>query len=486
MASGISQTDLQLCQRQLELGCHETKFLFLKRFTIKTRPLVIDVLMKAISHTPRSNSIIAIIAALLLIPAVASNAADANGECYFSVSGRIPSGWKYSIEVQNSWGSWQNISYGYSSSIPDSFYASDVRNWKNKNVNCRYTIWPSGGSPQTPITFIHPAGQRNYNLSIVRETPKPTPTPTPTLTPTPNATVTTLAGAGSAGYGDGTATGAIFSAPSGAAIDTLGNIYIADTANNRIRKVTPSGVVSTLAGSGTKGFSDGQGVVSQFNSPMGVAVDANFNIYVADSGNNRIRKITPSGAVTTIAGSGSAGYKDGQKGSETQFSGPTGVVVDASGNLIVTDYYNNRIRKITWTTTLPSQLYSSGWVDGTFSSSERELATVSINGALIDSITGEGIGSGKVQYYEKWASIFWRFRFVYVDGTTSTTTQRSQIASGTQTQIEANPFPSKPVKNVIVLGYRTHGCDVPSYQYSLYMSMASRLQVSLNSWIKYR
>ncbi|WP_396217240.1 T9SS type A sorting domain-containing protein [Flavobacterium sp.] len=178
--------------------------------------------------------------------------------------------------------------------------------------------------------------------------------------------VSTLAGAGVPGFTDGIGATSRFSFPKGVAVDGVGNIYVADTNNNRIRKITSAGVVTTLAGSGSSGFADGTGISAQFNSPNGVAVDASGNVYVSDGNNNRIRKITPSAVVTTLAGSGIAGFADGT-GSIAKFYSPNGVAVDGSGNVYVSDYINNKIRKIT-TAGLVSTLAgsgSSGFADGT-------------------------------------------------------------------------------------------------------------------------
>ena len=162
---------------------------------------------------------------------------------------------------------------------------------------------------------------------------------------TPNGTVTTLAGLGGAGAStDGDATVAQFSSPAGVAVDASGNVYVGDAGNHRIRKVTPAGVVSTLAGS-TAGITDADGTAARFNAPTGVVVDANGNIYVADDENERIRKVTPSGTVTTIAGGFVPGFTDGA-GEDAQFRSPTGISLDGSGHIYVADRHNHSIRKI--------------------------------------------------------------------------------------------------------------------------------------------
>ena len=174
---------------------------------------------------------------------------------------------------------------------------------------------------------------------------------------TPERAVSTLAGDGTGGSRDGAGTSAQFSLPNGVAVDASGNVYVADWQNHRIRKITPAegrgeSTVSTLAGDGTGGFRDGAGTDAQFKYPNDVAVDAEGNVYVADQFNHRIRKITPEGVVSTLAGSGTTdkgipggGFKDGV-GRSARFYSPTGVAVDAEGNLYVADRTNNRIRKI--------------------------------------------------------------------------------------------------------------------------------------------
>jgi hypothetical protein len=168
---------------------------------------------------------------------------------------------------------------------------------------------------------------------------------------TPAGVVTTLAGGPLTGVGnpgqDGIGAAAEFDNPLGIAIDASGNLYVADSGNDTIRKVSPSGNVTTLAGLATKfGDTDGTGSTARFSNPTGVAVDAGGNVFVADSGNFVVRKITPAGVVSTIAGTaGVLGSADGT-GSAAQFNALNGIAIDANGNLYVTDA-NNTIRKIT-------------------------------------------------------------------------------------------------------------------------------------------
>ena len=187
---------------------------------------------------------------------------------------------------------------------------------------------------------------------------------------TPTGTVSNLAGSGSAGLVNGIGSTARFSSPSGVAVDSGSNVYVADTVNNVIRMITPGGVVSTLAGSGVSGTLNGTGTAAQFGYPKAVAVDSGSNVYVVDETNGLIRKVTPGGVVTTIAGiAGSYGSQDGV-GSSAQFYFPTGIAVDSGTNLYVTDQWNQTIRRITlssgtWTvSTIGSISGSTGSIDG--------------------------------------------------------------------------------------------------------------------------
>jgi hypothetical protein len=170
---------------------------------------------------------------------------------------------------------------------------------------------------------------------------------------TPLGVVTTLAGlAGTRGTNDGTGSAARFSFPHALTADGAGNVYVADSGNDTIRKVTPAGVVTTLAGNALgQGSTDGTGSAALFDGPADVAVDALGNVYVADTANNTIRKVTPVGVVTTLAGSAGVygsdyGNVDGT-GSAARFHSPGDISVDSSGNVYVADVFNNAIRKVT-------------------------------------------------------------------------------------------------------------------------------------------
>ena len=179
----------------------------------------------------------------------------------------------------------------------------------------------------------------------------------------PTGIVTTLAGSNIEGYADGQGVSARFANPWGACIDAVGNIYVGDYMNHRIRKISPTGIVTTLAGNGVPGYADGQGTVAQFSLPTGIAIDAAGNVYVADAGNTRIRKISPTGIVTTLAGSEMSGYADGQ-GTAAQFEALYDIAADTAGNIYVVDVH--RIRKISPTgivTTLAGSEIG-GYADG--------------------------------------------------------------------------------------------------------------------------
>jgi sugar lactone lactonase YvrE len=165
-----------------------------------------------------------------------------------------------------------------------------------------------------------------------------------------NHLVTTLAGSSNqSGSSDGNGPQALFNAPSAVAVDTSGNLYVADTLNDTIRRVTPTGSVTTLAGSpGTAGFQDGQGGAAQFNRPQGIAIDGSGNLYVADTGNNVLRRITPSGAVTTVAGSATGPTQDVNGiGTAASLEAPLGIDVSPQGVVYFTDSLAHTLREAT-------------------------------------------------------------------------------------------------------------------------------------------
>ena len=240
---------------------------------------------------------------------------------------------------------------------PKSFGASGLPSWASVNTSTgAITGTPTtAGTTSVAISATNADGTGSATLTITISTP---------------LTIATLAGlAGSSGSADGTRSAARFYNPEGVAVDGSGNVYVGDTSNNTIRKITPSGVSSTLAGlAGSPGSTDGTGSAARFYHPYGVAVDGSGNIYVADSYNNTIRKITPIGIVSTLAGlAGSAGSTDGT-GSAARFYRPSGVAVDISGNVYVADSSNSTIRKVTSAgvvSTLAGLAGSTGSADGT-------------------------------------------------------------------------------------------------------------------------
>jgi streptogramin lyase len=158
--------------------------------------------------------------------------------------------------------------------------------------------------------------------------------------------VTTLAGSGGPGDSDGAHDVASFIDPFGVAVDRRGNVLVSDGATDRIRLITPQGDVKTIAGAG-EGYGDGAAMEAQFNTPSGIAFDREGNLIIADTSNNRIRRLSKDYAtVSTIAGSGLQGFKDGAAG-EAQFDGPMAVAIDPQGNIYVADAYNDRVRRIT-------------------------------------------------------------------------------------------------------------------------------------------
>ena len=163
--------------------------------------------------------------------------------------------------------------------------------------------------------------------------------------------ISTFAGNGTNAYsGDGgQASSAELYGPNGVAFDAAGNVYIADTDNNRIREVTTAGIISTIAGNGTTGYSGdgGQATAAELNLPYGIAVDAASNVYIAVERNNRIRTVSTAGIISTVAGNGTLGYSgDGGQATAAEFNYPYGVAIDAAGNLYIDDESNERIRTV--------------------------------------------------------------------------------------------------------------------------------------------
>lgn len=205
--------------------------------------------------------------------------------------------------------------------------------------------------------------------------------------------VTTLAGSTTAGFADGLGTTAKFAYPSSVAVANDGSVFVADRYNNRIRKITQDGLVSTLAGS-TLGYVDGPGATAKFNEPNGVAVDNIGNVYVGDDSNNCIRKITAAGVVSTLAGSTTAGFADGI-GALAKFNRPMGVAVAADGTVYVADYFNRRVRKITPSGEVTSLAGSTaGYADGTGTAAKFwnfTGVTVAADGTIFVADTGNAL-----------------------------------------------------------------------------------------------
>ncbi len=226
---------------------------------------------------------------------------------------------------------------------------------------------------------------------------------------TPSGEVSTFAGSGTAGYADGTGTAASFARPVGLAFDKAGDLYVADRGNNRIRKITPAGEVSTFAGSGTAGYADGTGTAAQFHGPNDLTFDPSGNLYVTEViGSHRIRKITPAGVVSTVAGAtdGSHGTADGQ-GTAARFYFPYGAAVGPDGNLYVGDMGNHRIRKVT-----PDGAVS------TLTGSDGGYRDGSLSEARFNQLGGIAFGPGGMMYVCDAANS--RIRAIGPDGTVST------------------------------------------------------------------
>lgn len=242
-----------------------------------------------------------------------------------------------------------NWPYGMAVDDAGNVFVADSSNHTIRKITPEGVVTTFAGTPgfPNPTTFYSPGGvaiDSSGNLFVAN-------TGNHRIDKvTPAGAVSTFAGGGpgSPGNQNGTGIGAQFNHPTGIAIDSSDNLYVTDTGNGTIRKITPGGVVTTIAGSpGLFGSSDGTGSAARFNDPVGVAVDRSRNLYIADTGNSTIRKVTPGGVVTTLAGkAGQIGGTDGT-GSNARFNRPEGLGIDASGNLFVADTDNHTIRKIT-------------------------------------------------------------------------------------------------------------------------------------------
>jgi uncharacterized protein (TIGR03437 family) len=202
--------------------------------------------------------------------------------------------------------------------------------------------------------------------------------------------ISTIAGTGTAGFGgDGSAgASAALSFPTGVAVDSSGNVYIADSLNRRIRKLASGGNISTVAGNGNYSYSgdSGQATSAQLNTPQAVASDSSGNLYIADTVNNVVRKVTAAGVISTIAGNGTAGSGgDGGAATSAQLRSPQGIAVDASGNVYVADTQNARVRKIsngTINTVAGSGTVGSGGDGGAATSAQLNIPTgLAVDGA---------------------------------------------------------------------------------------------------------
>lgn len=200
----------------------------------------------------------------------------------------------------------------------------------------------AASSTQLTVTVPLSAGTGNVSVKVDGGTEVAGPTFTYQL----SWVVSTFAGSGAQGYKDGSGKDASFYYPTGVAFDNGGNLIVSEEGNDDIRKITPNGVVTTIAGNRIQGMDNGNGTAATFWNPAGLTVDNTGNIYVADYANNSIRKIDPSNNVTTFAGQRKSGFDNG-KGVLASFAGPVDVKIDATGNLYVADFANEVIRKIT-------------------------------------------------------------------------------------------------------------------------------------------
>ncbi|GAB5525325.1 MAG: hypothetical protein Roseis2KO_31970 [Roseivirga sp.] len=228
--------------------------------------------------------------------------------------------------------------------------ATDGTNSNTQSISI--TVGDVGEAPEftsTPVTSV--ADNADYVYTIITsdedgDAVSVTATTSPTwLSISRGSTVSSLSGIRSSGFADGPLATAQFNSPAGLAVDAAGNIYVADGSNQRIRKISTNGIVSTVAGGPVPGAANGTGTNAQFRYVTAIEIDANGNLFVADQTNHMIRKIDPNGVVTTVAGSGNAGFFDGV-GTAAEFDNPIGLALDAAGYIYVVDAGNHTVRKI--------------------------------------------------------------------------------------------------------------------------------------------
>jgi hypothetical protein len=245
--------------------------------------------------------------------------------------------------------------------------AAGTTTWTNLSDGGAYS-----GSLTNSLTVTTSAAMNGdaYQCVLTNTNGTATTTQANLIVESPLATLTLAGQAGVAGHTDGTGSAAMFNGPADIALDSSGNAYVADANNSTVRMVTPAGIVTTLAGQfGVSGSTDGSGTTALFNHPAGIAVDGSGNAYVADTGNNTIRKLViATGAVTTLAGqAGVAGSSD-CAGTAASFDGLSGIAVDSTGNLYVSDTLNHTIRKVTAAgavSTIAGTAGSSGFTNAT-------------------------------------------------------------------------------------------------------------------------
>jgi len=238
--------------------------------------------------------------------------------------------------------------------------------WTNLSDNSTYS---GSGTASLTVNSSALLDGNSFQCMITNSIGTVTTTPVTLVVETPLAVATLAGQAGTSGHADGTRSGAQFNSPTDIAVDGSGNIYAADTDNDTVRKITPDGVATTIAGqSGVSGSNDGTGS-ALFNHPAGIAVDGSGNAYVADTTNNTIRKLViASGTVSTLAGQAGVTGSTNGTGTAARFNGPSGIIADATGNLYVADTLNHTVRKVTGAgvvTTIAGTAGTSGFTDAT-------------------------------------------------------------------------------------------------------------------------